>query len=438
MKMPSAAARWWLLGVLFVTAIISYSDRLILSMLVDPLRADLGLSDAQVGLLQGPAFTLVYVFTALPFGRLADRRSRRGLLLAGATLWCLATVCCGLAPSAGVFLIGRVLLGVGEAALLPTALSLLGDAFPPERRGLPLGVFLLGSVIGGPLGITIGGILLSLAQGGSLSAWPLIGALQPWRAVLVITGSVGLIAPLLILTVAEPPRGRIEATDIAATLRHFLSDRRRLVPLYGGLALLSIGDYGLVSWVPTALSRIYGWLPDRVGVAFGIITAGSGIVGSLLGGLIADLAAARGGDRARGAIAMAGALLAMSAAATISRGHANLVLFGLGFWILTATAGEVSAVAVIQDIVPAQFRGTAFAMLTFTNTLVGLGGGPPLIAAATSSLYRRPAAIDQAITLVGMTAALGSFALFFLARRALRGPPPRHGHQAIAAASSPK
>jgi MFS family permease len=417
--LPSAGTRWWLLGVLFVTAIVSYSDRLILSMLVDPLSADLGLTDAQVGLLQGPAFTLVYVFTALPVGRLADRYSRRRLLLAGATLWCAATVLCGLAPSAGVFLVGRLLLGVGEAALIPTALSMLGDSFPPERRGVALGVFLLGSVVGGPFGITIGGLLLSLAQGGSFAAWPGIGGLAPWRAVLTTTGVVGLVSPLLILTLSEPLRGRTEDSDFAATRRHFLSDWRRLVPLYGGLAMLSIGDYGLVSWVPTALKRVFSWTPDRVGVYFGVITATAGIAGSLLGGWIADIAERRGGDRARLLVSMTGAVLAVSAAAAISQGHADAVLFGLGFWIFTSTLGEVSAVAVIQDIVPAQFRGTAFAMLTFTNTLVGLGGGPPLIAAATEYVYRSPTAVDRAISLVGIAGGLISCTLFFVARRAL-------------------
>jgi MFS family permease len=421
--LPSAGTRWWLLGVLFITAIVSYSDRQILSMLVDPLSAALGLTDAEVGLLQGPAFALVYVFTALPFGLLADRYSRRRLLLAGAALWCAATVLCGLAPSAGVFLIGRLLLGVGEAALIPTALSMLGDSFPPERRGVPLGVFLLGSVVGGPFGITIGGLLLSLAQGGSFAAWPGIGNLAPWRAVLTTTGVVGLISPLLILTLSEPLRARTEGTDLSATRRYFLSDWRRLVPLYGGLALLSIGDYGLVSWVPTALKRIFSWSPDRVGLYFGIITAAAGIAGSLLGGFIADLAERRGGDRARLLVSMTGALLAVTAAAAISQGHADAMLFGLGFWIFTATVGEVSAVAAIQDIVPTQFRGTAFAMLTFTNTLMGLGGGPPLIAAATEYVYRSPAAVDRAISLVGIAGGLLSCTLFFVARRALARSP---------------
>jgi MFS family permease len=435
--MLTTAARWWLVGVLFVTAIVSYSDRLILSMLVDPLSADLGLTDAEVGLLQGPAFTLVYVFTALPFGRLADRYSRRRLLLLGATLWCAATVLCGLAPSAAAFLAGRVLLGVGEAALIPTALSLLGDSFPPERRGLALGVFLLGSVVGGPFGITVGGILLSLAQHGLFSTWPGIGSLAPWRAVLATTGAAGLIAPLLILTITEPPRGRGELIDFRATRRHFFADWRRLVPLYGGLALLSIGDYGLVSWVPTALKRVFAWTPDRVGVAFGIITAGAGIAGALLGGWIADLAARHGADRARLIVSMAGAVLACTGAAAISLGQADFVLFGLGFWIFTATVGEVSAVAVIQDVIPARFRGTAFAMLTFTNTLVGLGGGPTLIAATTEYVYRTPAAVARAISLVGVIGGLAACALFFLARRALASPSGQRGH-ASAAASSPR
>jgi MFS family permease len=423
---PSIGARWWLLGVLLLTALVSYSDRLILSVLVDPLRADLGLTDGQVGLLQGPAFTLVYVFTALPLGRVADRYSRRRLLLAGATLWCAATVMCGVAPSAGVFLAGRLLLGVGEAALIPTALSLLGDAFPPERRGLALGVFLLGSVVGGPLGITIGGVLLSAAQSGGLAGWPEIGSLAPWRAVLVTVGILGLVAPLLILTIAEPPRGRLEGRDFAATRQHFWADRRRLIPLYGGLALFSIGDYGLVSWVPTALERVFDWAPERVGIAFGIITSSAGISGALLGGWVADLASRRGGDGARLLVSMGGAVLAITAAASISLGHAAWVLYGLGFWIFTATVGEVSAVAVIQDVVPPQFRGTAFALLTFTNTLVGLGGGPPLIAATTEYVYRTPAAVDRAISLVGMLGGLLACALFLVARRALARSPPVH------------
>src|SRR6202035_3891662 len=127
------------------------------------LRADLKLDGSSVGLLQGPAFTLVYVFVSLPLGRIADRTNRKILLIGGVCLWCSATVMCGMAPNFWVLFTGRLLLGVGEATLLPTAISMIADSFPAERRGSALGVFLFGSIVGGPFGITIGGLLLSLA-----------------------------------------------------------------------------------------------------------------------------------------------------------------------------------------------------------------------------------------------------------------------------------
>jgi MFS family permease len=412
--------RWWLLAVLFFTAIISYSDRLILSVLVDPLRADLGLTDATVGLLQGPAFTLVYVFAALPLGRFADRTKRKLLLFCGSLLWCAATVLCGLAQNGATLLMGRILLGIGEATLIPAGISLVADAFPSERRGLAIGVFLLGSVIGGPFGITLGGVLLSIAKAGTFAALPLIGGLAPWRVVLVSVGCAGLLAPILLLTLTEPQRGPTDQKNLRATLGHFAADRRRLLPLYGGLALLSIGDYGLVSWVPTVLSRDFYWSPDRVGVAFGIVTASAGIAGALLGGWIADAAARRGGTAGRLAISIVGAAVAVAAAAAVAGGSAYLVLCGLGLWIFAATVAEVSVVAVVQELIPPQLRGTGMAFLTFTNTLVGLGGGPTLIAATTQFVYQTPTAVDASITTVGVLAAVGASIVFIVSRRILR------------------
>ena len=125
-----------MVAVFLLTALLSYTDRLILSVLVDQIRADLGLSDSAIGFLQGPAFTIVYVFAALAFGQLADRRKRKSVLIAGVLLWCTATVLCGLAPNGSVLLAGRLLLGVGEAVLLPTAFSMIADAFAPERLGI--------------------------------------------------------------------------------------------------------------------------------------------------------------------------------------------------------------------------------------------------------------------------------------------------------------
>jgi MFS family permease len=405
-------------AVLFLTALISYTDRLILSVLVDDLRADLGLSDFDVGVLQGPAFTLIYVFASLPFGRLADRRARKPLLVAGASIWCGAAILCGLAPNSLTLLLGRLLLGIGEAALIPTAVSMIADTFPPERRGRALGVFVLGTVVGGPLGITIGGFLLSAAKSGMLAAWPLVGTLMPWRAVLVTVGCAGFAAPLLLLTVREPLRRQVTSDSAAKPAgSYFASEARRLLPLYGAMALLSIGDYGLVSWVPTTMSRRFEWQADSVGLAFGIITAVAGVAGSLSGGWLSDVAEKRGGVRARLAVSMIAAVIAALAAVAISGRRPEFVLAGLGGWILASTIGAIGALAVIQEVVPDQYRGTAVAILTFTNTLVGLGAGPTLVALTTDHLYGEPAAVDVSISTIATPAALLACALLAVARR---------------------
>lgn len=410
-----------MVGVFFLAALISYSDRLILSVLVDPLRASLGLSDSDVGLLQGPAFTLVYVFASLPFGRLADRGRRRTLLLSGSAIWCLATVLCGLAPDFWTLMLGRVLVGIGEATLIPAAVSMIADSFPQERRGTALGFLAMGTVIGGPFGISVGGALLTAGAGGHFASWPFVNHLEPWRAVLVIVGAGGLLAPLLLLTVREPARVETsQDVSLRAAVRHFAADRRLLLPLYVALALLAIGDYGLVSWVPTSLSRRFDWPSSEVGIAFGIITSVTGVVGSLSGGWFSDIAERRGGARARFALCIAAAGFALIGAVMVSAGHPALVLAGLGVWVFASTSAAIAAIAVLQAVVPNQFRGTSVSLLTFFNTLVGLGCGPTLVALATDQIYGAPTAVGLAVSTIVVPAAVLACCAFFLSRRALR------------------
>jgi MFS family permease len=409
-----------MIAVFSFTALISYSDRLILSVLVDPIRAELGLSDSTVGFLQGPAFTVVYVFAALVFGRLADRRKRKALLITGVLLWCSATVLCGLAWNGSVLLAGRLLLGVGEAVLLPTTFSMIADAFAPGRLGIANGTMIVGTVIGGPFGITVGGLLLAAANGGAFASWPLLGVLAPWRFVLVSVGLAGLLCPILLLTVREPSRRQQPQGQTPGSLEYFRSDSPRLLPLYGAMALLSIGDYGLVSWVPTTLSRRFEWASDQVGATFGVVTAAAGVTGSLLGGWISDLTARRGGIAGRLAVSVCAAVFAMLAATSISRGRAELTVLGLGLWVLASTVGAVGAFCVIQELVPSQFRGSSLALLTFSNTLIGLGCGPTLVAFVTDHLYRVSTAVDRSITTVTLPAAILACALLLLARSRLR------------------
>jgi MFS family permease len=409
-----------MVAVLFVAALVSYSDRLVLSVLVDPLRQDLDLTDSGVSLLQGPAFTLVYVFAALGFGRLADRTARKRLLVIGVSIWCLATVECGLARDFWTLLAGRILLGVGEATLLPTGISLIADSFPTHRLGTAVGVFAMGTVVGGPLGISAGGLLLEAATAGHFVGWPILGGLAPWRLVLVALGVIGLGVPPLLMTFREPlRRGKARTLTLRATVNHFVTDRRVLLPLYLGTGLLSLGDYGLVSWAPTTLSRVYGWPSGSVGVAFGVITAVAGVAGSLSGGWFSDLAERRGGTAARLRVALIAALPAALAALSFSGLGAEFVLVGLGVWVFASTIGGIGGIAALQEIVPAHFRGTAVSLLTFGNTLIGLGCGPPLIALTTEHLYHAPTAVGFAISTVVTPAALLASMSLGRTRRAL-------------------
>lgn len=420
---PPRSIGWWLVSVLFVLALLAYTDRLVLSVLVDPLRQSLRISDAAVSLLQGAAFTIVYVFASLPLGRVADRRRRKSLLIAGALLWCFATMLCGLAPSFNVLFAGRLLIGVGEATIVPAAVSMIADSFAPARLGTAIGTFAMGTVIGGPLGISAGGILLAAARQGRFSAWPLLGSLAPWRIVLVVLGLLGLLAPLLLLTTREPERVRMERGSRLRDVMHYFSrDRRRLIPLYLGMALLSIGDYGLLSWAPTALSRVFGWPSNQVGLVFGVLTASTGVVGAIGGGWLSDFAERRGSVRGRLAVSLAAALIAAAAAAAISAPDARWVLSGIGLWVLASTFGGLGAICTLQEFVPTEHRAISMSVVTLCNTLIGLGCGPTLIALTTQYGFRAPTAVGYSISAVVVPAGLLACYLFALLRRGL---PPR-------------
>lgn len=417
---PAPIARWWMVTVLFACALISYTDRLVLSILVDPLRADLGLSDFRVGLLQGTTFTVIYVLASLPLGRAVDRVNRKRLLVAGAVVWSLSTALCGLAVDFSTLFIARLLIGAGEAVLVPAAVSLIADSFPSDRRGAAIGFFAMGTGIGGPLGISVGGVLFSAAQAGAFDVWGWLGDIQPWRQVLVLLGLSGLIGPMLLLTLREPERRGLHGHDpeFPAAAGSLLSQRRILIPLYLGCALMCIGDYGLLSWAPALLSRRFDWNPEQIGVTFGIVTTLASVSGNLAGGWLSDLAARRNGVRSR--LAMTAAVLPFAAAAAllISGDHPTSVLIGVGLWSFASPLAGMGALTALQDVVRANFRGLAMAIFTSSNTIVGLGGGPALIALTSDRVFEGPAAIGFATSTVVALAVVVAAAAFLYSRHA--------------------
>ena len=418
---PSRRSAWWMVAVFCFAGFISYVDRMILSVLVEPLQGELGIGDAKLSLLQGAAFAIVYVFAGLPLGFLADRKTRRNLVVAGSLIWSGGTFLCGLAQGFWPLFGARILVGIGEAALAPAAASMISDSFPAHQRGTALGIFMMGMVVGGPGAVGVGGALLAAAQNGMFTSWPLISMLAPWRTVLVLVGLSGLLIPLLVLTIREPARHESTGgASLSSVIRHIKRDRILLLSLLIGVALLSVGDYGLYSWAPSTLTRKFDWSPDKVGGYFSIITSLTGVAGAILGGVLSDAVARRRGEFARFSVAMVAAVFGAGAALLIAGPQAWQVLFGLGLWTLASSIGAIGGIAALQQIMPNETRGIAMSLVAFCNTLLGLGCGPTIVASVTEFGFGRPESVGLAIAVVVSPAALMSFILFSQARRILR------------------
>lgn len=165
---PPGRTAWWTVAVLFAAYLISFVDRVLIGLLVEPIQADLDLSDTEFALLQGVAFALLYTLLGLPFGWLADRFSRPMLVAAGSAIWCASTVACGFSHSFGQLLAARLGVGAGEAALPPSAISLISDSFPPEKRALAMSVYTAASSMGAGASLIVGGLVVALGRSDNL------------------------------------------------------------------------------------------------------------------------------------------------------------------------------------------------------------------------------------------------------------------------------
>ncbi|MDE1150864.1 MAG: MFS transporter [Azospirillaceae bacterium] len=424
---PRPLAAWSAVGLFCVAAVLSYTDRQILSLLVDPIRADLGISDTQVGVLQGVAFALIYSVAGLPLGRLADVLPRRAVISAGVALWSVGTLLCGYAPSFWVLFAGRLVVGVGEAALAPAAMSMIADMFPAERRGLATGVFIMGMTVGGGVAIAIGGAVLGLAAAGGFNGVPLLDGLAAWRAVLVLLGLCGLPLLLSLLPIREPARrsepvaGAVaEAISLRDILAQLATIRAVLLPLIACCAFMSVGDFAMMSWAPALLSRRYAMAPDAIGLMLGTLIVVAGVIATVAGGLISDVVVKRRGPSGRIQVAAICAALAFPFALVALAGTANQVLAAVTLWTLFSSAAGTIGITAIQEIVPNRARGLSVSFVAFGNIMLGLGGGATLTGYVTDHVFADPLAIGRSLTLVIAPVAGAAILLFLYASRTAR------------------
>ena len=204
---PKPAYAWYVVVILFIAFTVSYIDRQIISLLVDPIKADLDISDTQIGLLQGFAFTVFYTFAGIPLGRLADKKNRKVIITIGMLLWSIMTAFCGLAKSFTHLFIGRIGVGIGEASLSPASNSLISDYFPKDKRGKPVALYFMGVYVGVGLSFILGGLVVGMvSNAGDIIMLPLIGELGAWQVTFIIVSIPGLLLVPVMATVKEPFR----------------------------------------------------------------------------------------------------------------------------------------------------------------------------------------------------------------------------------------
>jgi MFS family permease len=429
-RYPDPGYAWYVVVILTIAYVFSFLDRQILSLLVEPIRADLGISDTQMSLLQGLAFGIFYTVLGIPIGRLADKRSRRAIVATGITIWCLMTAACGLAKDFGQLFVARIGIGVGEATLNPSAYSLISDYFPREKRARPLSFYNMGVSLGAGLAMVLGGQLIAWVFSQPQLELPVVGKLFHWQSVFLMVGLPGLFVAALMFTVKEPVRqdkislgnsdsdsdGDTEDDEIPIrTVIQFLWERRSTyATLFIGMSVVTIIGYGYFSWIPTMFIRTWGWSIGDIAFAYGMVILIFGPLGVNAGGWLADRWYKRGRRAAHMRVALIGALILVPASVlaplmpTPELAIAMLIPATIGGAIPTATAG-----AALMMIVPNQMRGQTTAIYYFVINILGLTIGPLMIALVTDRVFMDESMLRYSIAIVSAISGIAALGFLF-------------------------
>ncbi len=423
---PPLGYAWYVVAVLTIAYIFAFVDRQILNLLVGPIRRDLRISDTQMSLLMGFSFAIFYSLFGIPLGRLADSRSRRSIIAAGMILWSVLTAACGVARSFWHFLLLRMGVGVGEAALSPSAYSLIADYFPKERRATAISVYSMAYYIGSGLAFLLGGLVVGFTSTKGSWSLPIVGAVRPWQLIFFIVGLPGAVLALLMYTVKEPARKGARMTK-AADGRETLAQvpLREVIAYLGrnratflchnlGFALLAFSGYGTSAWIPTFLIRKYGWTGAHAGVTYGTIICLFGTIGIVTGGRLADWLARRGYQDSNMRVGLIGALAWLPAGVLyplMPSGNLAAAVLVPTIFLTSLTVGV--AAAAIQEMMPNVMRGQASALYLFVINLIGLGLGPTAVAVMTDYVFRNDAAVHYSLLVVGTLTHIGAAALLW-------------------------
>ncbi|MBO9377237.1 MFS transporter [Sphingomonas histidinilytica] len=399
-----APAAWWAVAVTMIFQIVSMIDRQVVSVLIPEMRADLGLNDFQISMVQGMAFALFYGAMGLIIGALVDRHSRQKIMFTGIVLWSIAAAATGFARNYVQLFVARLFVGFGEGAISPAAQSLLSGIFPRGKLATPMSCFTAAGVIGISLSYALGGLLLD-----RFTVAPLGGVLEgmaPWRQVLVVTGAPGVAVALLAFTLREPKRAgtpppqRHEASW-GSFFGYIRANARLMLGVILGSALVAMMTQAAMSWTPTYARRVLGVSAGEVGTIMSLAVGLGGVIGGIALGLVIDHWFRRGvHDIALRLLAIAALTVPPLIALCFLADDATILFGGITLMMLTMGAIFGPTLAAVQMIAPPAMRGRFGALVVLASNLFGFAFGPMLVGAITDYGFGDPNKVGVSVAIV--------------------------------------
>lgn len=391
---PAASKGWILVIALTVAYVFSYADRKIIELLIEPIKADLNLSDEQIGWILGPAFSVVYATSGLFIGWLVDRVRRTWLVGIGVAFWSVATALSGVAQNFWQMFMARLSVGAGEATLSPAAFSMIGDSFPPEERGKPIAFYTMALTIGAAAASFLGGGILIWAKNTAAVDIPLLGTLAPWQTAFFMIGIPGLLVAAWFFFLGEPER-RLTTIEDDSLKGNDMSDALGYVARHWGtylgyvslICVMTIIAYSQ-GYLASTFKRVWGWETEYYAFVNATAILAIGPANILLWGFLSDRWTQAGMRDAPLRILIAGFLIMVPTGAIAMLMPTGWTAYAV-LCINTIGIGMVSCIGVtgLLLITPAQIRGQVVALYYMAISMAGLWLGPPTVGILSSRVF---------------------------------------------------
>jgi MFS family permease len=413
---PPRKDAYYSLFAMTIVVMFTVLDRSVLSLLIDPIKKDFGITDTQIALLLGAAFSLPYGIVGIGVARLADQSNRRNLVAASIAFWSAATVACGTAQGYVSLLLARIGIGAGESGYGPASWSIATDYWPREKVAFATATMGIGAMLGTGLALFLGGIVLHLVSGMPPLELPFIGLIRPWQWTFIIVGAPGLLWALVVLTTKEPPRrglapgqkaARVKVREVA---RWMADDWRTYLAVIGGMGVKAMMLAVPTTWGATFLHRQFGWELSKIGVISGTVTLIVAPIGLMGGAKLSEYWTRLGRADANLRIVFIGTALAtplMIAAPLMPHPYLVLTMNALASLSVYLMFGP--GIAAFQVITPNRMRAQMGSLTQFCNNVIAFALSPLIVALFTDYLFRDESQLRYSMVL--MTAIMGGLSL---------------------------